>query len=106
MTADQIKKEANRLFAMDKNAKKVFISKDGNSFFKEGDAINHKRTSEVDYVTVEKEGEDTTSKTPEEEKAKNIIINALKEGKSEEEIKKALEQDGISKNIINQLIHK
>ena len=121
MTQEEINKEAQRLFKLNPKADKCFIAVDGNSFFKEGDAISHQRQSGSEYVAVEKQALSTEQSTitSEEEEAKAIelidsreeeeakaieLIDSMK-GKSAKEIKKALEKANINTDIINQLIH-
>ncbi len=108
MTQEEINKEAQRLFKLNPKADKCFIAVDGNSFFKEGDAISHQRQSGSEYVAVEKQvlsTEQSTITSEEEEEAKAIeLIDSMK-GKSAKEIKKALEKANINTDIINQLIH-
>lgn len=103
MTKEQINKEAQRLFKLNPKADKVFVSNDCNSFFNEGDAINHKRSSKVEYTTVSKADVITKAEQTEEDRA--IAIIEKMNGKEEKEIIAALKKEGISDVNIKQLTH-
>lgn len=89
---------------MKPDAKKVFIAADGNSFFNQSDAINHKNAAKIDFVTISKD--EVTEETTHNEEDEAIEIIEKMKGTDEKEIVAALKKAKISTDIINQLMHK